>query len=64
MIVVKHPRIEGIKYEVADSDLDRWLSQGWIQTSEPASESAAPEAPAQITVGTETEADPAPRKKV
>lgn len=30
MIIVKHPTIPGIQREVAEEDVPRWESQGWV----------------------------------
>ena len=32
LVIVHHPTIAGVSYEVPKGDVDRWVDQGWKKT--------------------------------
>lgn len=45
-MIVKHPVIEGVQYDVPDASVQSWIDSGWVAEGAPA---VAPEPPEQET---------------
>lgn len=45
-MIVKHPHIEGVQYDVPDASVQSWIDSGWVAEGAPA---VAAESPQQET---------------